>query len=81
MEKNKKQIRYFFDKEADILYFTQKKPSSKDLSQEIGEGIIVRVDTITKKIVGFTILNFLKRQKRIQKSIKLPLSAEFEMAR
>ncbi len=81
MEKNKKQIRYFFDKEADVLYFTQKKASSKDISREIGEGVIVRIDAISKKIVGFTILNFLKRQRRIQESIKLPLSAEFEMVR
>lgn len=79
MEKNKNQIRYFFDREADILYFTQKKPSSKDISQEIDEGIIVRIDPVTKRIIGFTILNFLKRQVRVP--IKLPLSAEFEMVK
>lgn len=79
MEKNKNQIKYFFDREADILYFAQRKPSLKDISREIDEGIIVRINPITKKIVGFTILNFLKRQ--LKMPIKLPLTAEFELVR
>jgi uncharacterized protein YuzE len=77
--RNKNQIKYFFDKEADILYFSQRKPSSKEISREIGEGIIVRIDPATKKIVGFTILNFLKRGSLRNKTIKLPLKAEFEL--
>jgi len=79
MKKNKNQIRYFFDKEADVLYFTQRKPSAKDISREIEEGIIVRVDPKTKEVIGFTILNFLKRQ--IKTPIRLPLSAEFEVVK
>ena len=79
MKKNKNQIRYFFDREADVLYFTQRKPSPKDISREIDEGVIVRIDPITKKIIGFTILNFLKRQ--LRSAIKLPLSAEFEIVK
>jgi len=75
--KNKDQIKYYFDKEADVLYFTKRKSSSRDISREISEGIIVRIDPKTKKVVGFTILNFLKRQ--MKASIKLPLAAEFEM--
>lgn len=79
MRKNKNQIRYFFDREADVLYFTQRKPSSRDISREIDEGIIVRIEPKTKKIIGFTILNFLKRQ--LKTTIKLPFSAEFEMVK
>jgi uncharacterized protein YuzE len=79
MRKNENQIRYFFDKEADVLYFTQRKPSARDISCEIEEGIIVRVDPETKEVIGFTILNFLKRQ--IKSPIKLPLSAEFELVK
>ena len=79
MRKNKNQIRYFFDREADVLYFTQRKPSAKDISREIEEGVIVRVNPKTKEVIGFTILNFLKRQ--IKSPIKLPLSAEFEMVK
>jgi len=79
MKKNKNQIRYFFDREADVLYFTQRKPSAKDVSREIEEGIIIRVDPKTKEVIGFTILNFLKRQ--IKSPIKLPLSAEFELVK
>ena len=79
MKKNKNQIRYFFDREADVLYFTQRKPSAKDISREIEEGVIVRVNPKTKEVIGFTILNFLKRQ--IKSPIKLPLSAEFELVK
>ena len=79
MRKNKNQIRYFFDREADVLYFTQRKPSAKDISREIEEGVIVRVNPKTKEVIGFTILNFLKRQ--IKSPIKLPLSAEFELVK
>jgi len=80
MNNNKKnQIKYFFDKDADVLYFTKREPSAKDVSQEIGEGIIARIDSKSKKVIGFTILNFLKRQ--LKNSIKLPLTAELELAR
>ena len=77
--KNRNQIRYFFDKEADVLYFTQRKPSPRDISREIEEGIIIRIDPTTKKVVGFTILNFLKRQ--IKRPIKLPLFGKFELVK
>ena len=77
--KNKNNIKYYFDKEADILYFTKGDPEEKHISREIDEGIIARIDPKTSKIVGFTILNFLKRQ--VNTAIELPLSAEFEMIR
>lgn len=79
MKKNKNEIRYFFDREADVMYFSKRAPSPRDISREVGEGIIVRIDPKTKKIIGFTILNFLKRQ--MQTSISLPFSAEFEMVK
>lgn len=61
------------------LILFKKNPSPKDISQEIDEGIVVRIEPKTKRIVGFTILNFLKRQ--VKFPIKLPLSAEFEMVK
>ncbi len=79
--KNKNQIKYFFDKESDILYFSKRKPSTKHISREVGEGIIVRIDSITGNMVGFTILNFLKRGLLYKKSIKLPFRAEFELVK
>ena len=79
MKKNKDRIKYFYDKEADVFYFTKRRPSSKDISQEIGEEIIVRFDPKTNRIIGFTILNFLKRQAKTP--IKLPLAGTFEMVK
>lgn len=78
MTKENNQIRYFFDKEADILYSTQREPSQNDISREVDEGVVLRMDVRTKEVVGFTILNFLKRQ--FNKTIKLPLMAEFRVA-
>lgn len=77
MRKIKNQIRYFFDREADVLYFTKKDPTPEDISREVGEGVVIRIDPITNEVTGFTILNFLKRQ--FKTAIKLPLMAEFEM--
>jgi len=78
MNKENNQIRYFFDREADVLYFTQREPSGDDISREVGEGVVLRMDVKTKDVVGFTILNFLKRQ--FNRAIKLPLMAEFKVA-
>ena len=78
MTKKHNQIRYYFDKEADILYFAQREPSQDDISREVSEEIVIRIDRQTKEVVGFTILNFLKRQ--FNKATKLPLMAEFKVA-
>ena len=77
----KNKLQYQFDQEADILYLTQKKPSVRDISEEIADGIVVRINPKTKKIVGLTILNFLSRYHQTSEPVNLPISAEFAMAR
>ena len=52
---------YFYDKEADVAYLSQGKPSAKDMTQETGDDVVLRLNTKTRKIRGFTILNFSKR--------------------
>lgn len=67
---------YQYDQEADILYFSQGKPSAKDQSRETSDDIILRVDPRTKKVRGFTILNFAKRGSKKKIALSLPIEAE-----
>lgn len=67
---------YYYDKEADVLYFSQGKPSPKSLSKETSEDVILRIHPKTGKVVGFTILNFSRRLKRKNIPISLPIQAE-----
>ncbi len=66
---------YYYDKEADVLYFSEGKPSPRAKSVETEDDVVLRIDPKTKKVVGFTILNFAKRLKR-RLPIELPIKAE-----
>ncbi|MBU4332363.1 DUF2283 domain-containing protein [Patescibacteria group bacterium] len=74
-------LNYYFDKEADVLYFSQGKPQKNIISQEIGDDIIVRKHPSTGEVVGFTILNFIKRGSKKLAAISVPLKAEFTLAK
>jgi len=67
---------YSYDKDADTVYFSKGKPSSKDHSEETSDDVVLRVDQKTKEIRGFTILNFTKRTKGSLSPIQLPIEAE-----
>lgn len=56
-----KEMRFFFDKEGDILDISIGEPR-KAVSKETEDEIIMRVDPKTNEVVGFTILNFSKRK-------------------
>ena len=74
--KNKDFLQYLIDYKADVLYFSIGKPSKEDVSEEISDGIIGRFNSKTKKLKGFTILNFSKRDQT-----ELPISADFSLIR
>ena len=44
-----------YDKEADVLYLSFRRPQRAKLTEEVGEDILVRKDG--EEIVGLTILN------------------------
>lgn len=71
-----KKLHYYYDKEADIFYLSKGKPTSNVVSQETNDDVILRLAPKTKKVVGFTILNFTKRLKQRASSIALPLQVE-----
>ena len=56
----KRLIEWNYDAEADVLYLSIGKPRVAE-GVDIGEGIIVRVDSKTKEIVGITIIDFIRR--------------------
>lgn len=76
----KKKLYYYYDSEADVLYFAQGKPSSKDKSIEVGNDVVLRVGTKDKKVKGFTVLNLSARAKRQPSFLPLPLSVMLEAA-
>ena len=72
-------LQYFFDKEADILYVSQGDPRPDADSEEVSDGVVARFDPVTREVVGFTILNFLKRAERGLPAVVLPFRAELTL--
>lgn len=72
-------LQYFYDKEADVLYVSQGEPRADADSEEVGEGIVARFDPVTREVVGFTILNFLKRAEQGLPGVVLPFRAELTL--
>lgn len=72
MKQKKNILNVFYDKQADVLYMSQGKPSARDETSETKEEVVVRKDPKTGEVKGFTILNFLKRADRKSSTITLP---------
>jgi len=67
-------MRYFYDKEADVFYFSQGIPSPKDETVEAGDDVLLRVNSRTKQIRGFTLLNASSQSRKTEPSISLPFT-------
>lgn len=78
MNKNKT-LNLFYDFEADVLYFSKGKPSNRDISDEAADEVIVRRNSKTKEITGFTILNFSKKSKK-SSEFRLPLEIDLKQS-
>ena len=72
----KTRLYYHYDKGADVLYFSQGKPSPRDISRETSGDVILRLDPKLKKVQGFTVLNFASRGGKKSAAIALPIQAE-----
>ena len=75
----KANIQYSFDREADILYLFRGDPRPEVESEEIGDDTVVHRDRTTGEVVGFTILNFLKRAGEGLERVTLPVEASFKV--
>lgn len=69
---NSKQLYCHYDQGADVFYLSQGKSSSKDISMEAPDDMVLRFDPKTHKMRGLTILNFSARAKKEQ-PIPLPV--------
>lgn len=74
-----KRLTFSFDKEGDILDISIGKPK-KVISREVDDDFFVRVDPKTKKVVGFSIINFEKWFKDETDKKVVPIKAEFLLA-
>jgi len=71
---------YYYDKEADVFYFSSGKPSIKVKAIETTDDVILRPDPKTNKVKGFTVLNFSKRLVGKGKAVSLPIEIKLQPA-
>ena len=67
-------INYYYDKEADVFYFSEGAPRASDETVEKGDDVLLRIAPRTKRVRGFTLLNASRRSRRAHKPIALPFS-------
>ncbi|ATZ61168.2 MAG: DUF2283 domain-containing protein [Methanosarcinales archaeon Met12] len=71
-------LKFFLDEEGDVLDVTIGEPQPA-ISEEIGDDVIIHKND-QGEIVGFTILNFIKRFKKLGVSREVPVTARFVTA-
>jgi uncharacterized protein YuzE len=74
-------LHYYYDGEADVLYFSKGKPSQKEVSQETPDDVVIRFNPTSKEVVGFTVLNFAKRLRHKEGVVSLPLEIQLNALR
>ena len=79
-QKQSNKLRMSYDKEADVLYLSLGSP--KVAISDIDEnGVIVRRDPKTKKVIGLTIVDFLLNFSSVKAKLLSPhLSAKLQYA-
>ena len=56
------QLTFHYDQKSDVLYCSVGEPrEAVSVEPENDDGVVIRLDPVTEKIVGFTVMNFLKR--------------------
>jgi len=73
-------LRFAYDKEGDILDIAIGRPRSA-ISREIEDDLFVRLDSKSKKVIGFSILNFTKWFKDLDDVRPIPVTAHFSLSR
>ena len=72
-------LRFAYDKEADILDISLGRPR-RAISREIEDDVFVRLDFKSKKVVGFSILNFTKWFNALDDVRPIPVTARFSLS-
>ena len=70
----KKPLNYYYDKEADVFYFSSGAPKATDVTVEADDNVRLRLDPKTKRMRGFTLMNASKRFSSRKAAYSLPFS-------
>ena len=62
-----KGLKFFYDREGDILDISFGEPQEA-VSREVTDDFFVRVQPDTEKVVGFSVLNFMKSFKDLKET-------------
>lgn len=73
-----KKLTFQYDREGDILYINKRSPYAEQDSEEIGEGVIARLNKATGEIENLEILFFSTRLLRSD-LFELPVTADLRM--
>ena len=78
MIRNKEGVKIFYDQEADVLYVTRGHPEYTDYV-EYSNDVILRFEPETRRLVGFTIVDFSQHFAKEDPDIILPFGVDFQM--
>ena len=67
-------IKYFYDKKADVFYFSDGAPCASDETVETKNDVLLRINPRTKRIRGFTLINASHRAQSAKIPAPLPFS-------
>lgn len=70
-------LRITYDSNADVLYVSIGPPKPA-ICDTLDSGVVIRYDEETDGIIGFTIIDFLKRFNMKDEPIKVNLLAQFK---
>lgn len=73
-------LRFAYDKEGDILDIAIGRPKAA-ISREITDDVFVRFDPKSRKVIGFSILNFTKWFTDLDDARSIPVTARFSLSR
>lgn len=68
-----------YDRQGDILYIGTRAPYAEQESEELGDGIVARLNPATGGIENLEILSFTSRLQG-EKSFELPVFADLRLA-
>ena len=70
------ELKFLYDREADVLYTSLGHHKYTDYV-EVNDDLILRLDPVTKEVVGFTIVDFLAHFSEPLPQMRIPLEASF----
>ena len=70
------QLQFLYDHAADVLHVSMGHPILTN-STALNDNVILQIDPVTNQVVGFSMIDFLKRFKDSEEPVTVPLVATF----